>query len=335
MKSRLISKGDLAGFLDDLLETRQVYAPVEQGGLTGFESIREGSQVTLSNQNSHRPLKDIFFPCSETLFTYEGDEVTAVPVVDQQRVIVGVRPCDAKSLNLLDNVFDDPDCPDPYYVSRRRNTLLIGLACNHPLSTCFCAAVGGGPFSDADLDLLLTDLGHEYLVESVSEQGEALVANSGHFRPSTPGAEAEKAEIAAQAAEEVQGPQLTGIKEKLDTLYESPYWDELQEKCLACGACSYLCPTCHCFDIEDETVKGQGRRVRNWDTCQFSLFTLHASGHNPRPSGKERMRQRVMHKFRYFVENHGEVACVGCGRCVRECPVNQDVRVVIEEIMAI
>ena len=115
-------------------------------------------------------------------------------------------------------------------------------------------------------------------------------------------------------------------------MYDDPFWDELHLKCLGCGACTYLCPTCHCFDIVDEGNAVRGKRVRNWDTCQFALFTHHTSGHNPRQSGKERMRQRVMHKFNYFVENQGEIACVGCGRCVRNCPVNLDIRAVIEGI---
>ena len=182
------------------------------------------------------------------------------------------------------------------------------------------------------LDLLFTDLGDRYLVEAITERGEALVADSPYFREATTTDVNLKAEIAARAEQAVSGPSVEGVKEQLDGMYDDPFWDELHEKCLGCAVCTYLCPTCHCFDIVDEAVNAQGRRVRNWDSCQFPLFTLHASGHNPRPSGRERMRQRIMHKFRYFVENFGEVACVGCGRCVRECPVNMDLREVLNAI---
>jgi ferredoxin len=180
--------------------------------------------------------------------------------------------------------------------------------------------------------LLLTDLGDRYLVETITGRGEALIASSHLFRPATEADSTRKAEIAARAEEMISGPSVEEVKEKLDVVYEDPFWDELHQKCLGCGACTYLCPTCHCFDIVDEGDSVQGRRVRNWDTCQFALFTYHTSGHNPRPTGKERMRQRVMHKFGYFVENLNEIACVGCGRCVRDCPVNLDIRATIEAI---
>jgi len=140
-----------------------------------------------------------------------------------------------------------------------------------------------------------------------------------------------KAEIASQADQRVSGPSTEGLKENLDEMYDDPFWDELHLRCLGCGVCTYLCPTCHCFDIVDEGNGAAGQRLRNWDTCQFALFTHHTSGHNPRPTGRERMRQRVMHKFNYFVSNFGDIACVGCGRCVRECPVNLDIRAVIED----
>jgi ferredoxin len=182
------------------------------------------------------------------------------------------------------------------------------------------------------LDLLLTDLGDRYLLETVTERGEELVSGSTCLRQAAPEDVALKAEIAANAEQRVSGPDTEGIKALLDGMFENSFWDELHLKCLGCGICTYLCPTCHCFDIVDEGRNGHGQRVRNWDTCQLSLFTHHTSGHNPRPTGKERMRQRVMHKFNYFVSNFGDMACVGCGRCVRECPVNLDIRAVIDGV---
>ena len=327
-----IASPKIAAFLDDLLEAHRVFAPVKRDGLVSFEPINGGDEALLDFRNSKRAPKEIFFPCSETLFAYQEGEITDVPLPDERRVVFSLRPCDARSLILLDKVFDAPDYQDPYYVARRENTVVIGLGCNQPLSTCFCTALGGGPFAVDGLDLLFTDLGDRYLVEAITERGEALVAGSPHFRQATEADVNLKAEIAARAEQAVSGPSVEGVKEQLDGMYDDPFWDELHEKCLGCGVCTYLCPTCHCFDILDEAEGSRGRRVRIWDSCQFPLFTLHASGHNPRPSGKERMRQRVMHKFRYFVENFGEVACVGCGRCVRECPVNMDIREVLNAI---
>jgi ferredoxin len=122
------------------------------------------------------------------------------------------------------------------------------------------------------------------------------------------------------------------IKKFLDENFEHPFWDTLHKKCLACGTCTFMCPTCHCFDIQDEVKAEDGKRMRNWDSCMFPLFTKETSGHNPRPSQKERWRQRVMHKFRYFVDNFNAIACVGCGRCVMYCPVNMDIRKIVEDI---
>ena len=122
------------------------------------------------------------------------------------------------------------------------------------------------------------------------------------------------------------------IKKALDRDFDNPLWETIHEKCLGCGVCTFLCPTCHCFDILDEGDSTQGERIRIWDSCMFPLFTLHASGANPRPGGKERMRQRVMHKFSYFLDNHEQPSCTGCGRCIRFCPVNLDIREVLGAI---
>jgi ferredoxin len=276
-------------------------------------------------------------PRTETLFGYRDGKIVAEDLTQEHRIIFAQRPCDARAAALLDCVFNSQDVSpeDPYFAGRRRNTTMIGLACNNPLSTCFCTSVGGGPFSTEGLDQLWTDLGDRYLIEALTERGEALLADNTHVRQAGSEDLSQKAELVARAEAAVNGPDVTGIVEKLDGMYDSPFWGNVHLTCLGCGACTYLCPTCHCFDIQDEGDRRQGRRVRNWDTCQFSQFTLHASGHNPRTSGKERVRQRIMHKFNYYVENFGVIACVGCGRCVRECPVNLDIRAVLEGVQAV
>jgi sulfhydrogenase subunit beta (sulfur reductase) len=345
MSEKVIDKGAVNDFLDELIGAGQVFAPVLQDEILCLAPVERAEEVSAGVQtlvrlvNTRQAPKELFFPRSEVLFSYQEGRVVPVELSEERRFVFAIRPCDARSAVLLDNVFGADETPagetsaeDPYYMNRRRNTVLMGLACNQPMSTCFCTSVGGGPFSTDGLDLLWTDLGDRYLVEAVTERGEALIADSPHMRDAGNEDTRRKAEIAARAERVVSGPDVQGVKEKLDRMYDSAFWQDVHLKCLGCGACTYLCPTCHCFDIVDEGDRTQGRRVRNWDTCQFSLFTLHASGHNPRPSGKERMRQRVMHKFNYFVENFDAIACVGCGRCVRECPVNLDIRAVLNGI---
>jgi sulfhydrogenase subunit beta (sulfur reductase) len=325
--AKAISKDRIVSLIDELIGQYDVLAPVREDGVVRFDQITSGDQALLNFANAKLSPKDVFFPASEVMFSYEGTRVE-VPSLAAKRVLFGVRPCDARSFVLLEKVFSAPDYPDVYYLGKRENTYVVGMGCNRPLRTCFCTSVGGGPFNDEGLDVLLSDTGDKYLVEAVSDRGRELLARAdwGSAAESDLG---QKEQIVRQAearatsgavADFAELSQAEDLQEKLRLVYEDSLWDELSQKCLGCAVCAYVCPTCHCFDVVDEGMNDRGRRVRIWDCCQFPLFTLHASGHNPRPSGRERMRQRIMHKFRYFVENFGEIACVGCGRCIVNCP---------------
>jgi ferredoxin len=285
---------------------------------------------------TREPPKDVFFPQSEVLFSYEktedGLELRSTEAVERERVVWGIRPCDARALLVQDAVFDTPDARDVYFVNKRQKTTLVGIGCREPLSTCFCTAVGGGPFDKEGLDLFLTDIGEAYLAEALTEKGERLLKGS-EFRKATE-AQLKAAEQAEQAARErlPAAVDMQTIRQHLDTMVNHPFWDEVQATCLGCGVCTFLCPVCHCFDIVDEGTAACGQRVRNWDTCQYCIYSLEASGHNPRPSGRERVRQRLMHKFDYYLVNQGVIGCVGCGRCVQLCPVNLDIRRTLVEL---
>lgn len=338
MEEKVISKDEMIRFVDTLVRDYQVFAPTKEGSIVSFSEIDSGAQVFFGYTNSKRVPKEVFFPQSERMFEFHrGEEGMEVLEVSSQggRVLFGVRPCDARGFVLLDKVFDSSDYKDVYYVDKRSNTVVFGLACNRPLSTCFCTSVGGAPFDKLGVDVFLTDLGDEYLVEVITEKGKALIERYDRFEDATVSRLELRDKLSRISEAAVKSKvNVEGIKEKLDGMFDDPFWDQLHLKCLGCALCTYLCSTCHCFDILDETVNSKGERVRNWDSCMFPLFTLQASGHNPRPSGKERMRQRIMHKFNYFVENYGEIACVGCGRCVINCPVNMDVRKVVNSLAA-
>ena len=205
----------------------------------------------------------------------------------------------------------------------------MGVGCSTPCSTCFCTSVGGGPFDEAGLDILLTDAGDAFLAKVLTKKGKELVGSVNTFDP----AEEKLIQRGMAIEEEAEGK----IVSKVDTsrlagmdtlaLHSADFWEKVQFACINCGVCTYLCPTCWCFDIQDETQGRAGCRIRNWDSCMFPLFTLHASGHNPRGRKVRRVRQRFMHKLKYFVDVYQMgVACVGCGRCVQHCPVNIDIR---------
>jgi len=332
-----VPKQQVAGLLTALLDQYQVIAPVEEEGLVTFGRLGSPEEAVLDYRNARVSPKGLLFPQAEVLLTYnlasERAELQEAPQQQERQVVFGIRPCDARSFVLLDRVFEGNAWHDGYYLSRRRNTTVVALACPRPGLACFCASVGGGPFSTEGSDLLLTDLGQEYLLEVVTDKGAALTEAWSEYGEAGEDSLRRKAELQQGAEAALAGRvEIDGIDRRLKGMWDDVFWERLHEKCLGCGVCTYLCPTCHCFDIVDEGSDRQGQRLRLWDSCMFPLFTRQASGHNPRPTGKERWRQRLMHKFCYSVDSYGEVGCVGCGRCVVNCPVNLDLRHVLNEI---
>ena len=333
--ARTIDKSKITELLEAMAKKYRLFAPVEKDNITAFTEIDNAKDITLDFYNTKEPPKKIFLPQTETLFCYSKGQQHEVPAEadKRQRVIVGIRPCDAKALTLLDNVFDADDYKDPYYIEKRKNTVIFSLACNRPQKSCFCTSFGIGPYAKQGCDVLMVDLGEKYLLETITEKGQKLLETLKGLADAEDEDLAQAQQAAVGARDKVHRHLDTdGLAEKLDDMWDHSVWERLHERCLGCGVCTYLCPTCHCFDIADEAVGYDGRRVRNWDSCMFGAFTLEASGHNPRPGGKERMRQRIMHKFNYFVKNFGDCACVGCGRCMRNCPVNADIVGMIETI---
>ncbi|MHB8766684.1 MAG: 4Fe-4S dicluster domain-containing protein [Deferrisomatales bacterium] len=342
MEKRLLKKDALAGVVKRLAAARRVLGPTRDGDNVVFGPLEPGREPELGFRNTRNAPKNALFPHTETLVRYTrtplGVEATGQGDAAAETVLL-VRPCDAQSFLLLDRVFDQPGCRDPYYVGHREHSAVIALACSQPAyGACFCTSVGGEPVpaAPAGVDVLVTDLGDEYLAEFLTAKGEALLP---FFEGAAPaGADAggrkERVAEAARAAIRSQVP-AREVKPILEKNFDHPFWAGLHGKCLACGTCTYLCPTCHCFDISDEAKGDDGVRLRSWDSCMFPLFTKEASGHNPRSSQKERWRQRVMHKFRYIPENFDLVGCVGCGRCVLNCPVNLDIRKIVQDVAKI
>ena len=181
---------------------------------------------------------------------------------------------------------------------------------------------------------MVYDLKDRYVLRTITKSGEDILHNTDvPLNPASEKDVVDKKQMIADAR--ILLTHVFSDKDLNGQLgdFDASVWHDIHRKCLGCGVCTYFCPTCHCFDITDEAEGLQGRRIRTWDSCMYPLFTMHASGHNPRPTRKERMRQRIMHKFVYSMEQYGKRFCVGCGRCVINCPVNLDLRFVIKEIM--
>lgn len=295
-------------------------APVQvKPGLIQYARVSEAGEVLLGGFiRPANSIKEFFFPRHEKLYDYRvgsnGIELIDAEIPETPQVILGARPCDAAALPILDHIFNW-DYRDEFYFRRREAATIVSLACARHDDSCFCTSVGLGPANEKGSDAMLLDLGGgEYEVRSITDKGRALFAGA--------------LEESQKTAPESAGPPVRFEKPVVE--FDSPVYAERTLACLGCGACAYTCPTCHCFDIADRGDARRGSRVKNWDSCQFALFTLHASGHNPRATQAERQRQRIYHKFRVYPDKFDEILCTGCGNCARNCPAGLGVLSVLE-----
>jgi sulfhydrogenase subunit beta (sulfur reductase) len=339
MIQKILMKNEIGKFYIELAEDYNIFAPVNEKGSIVFKKILNSEDIVLDYFNSKVPPKEILFPKTEVLFNYTIDgkdiKIEDRDDLNEKNIIFGIRPCDAHGFMLLENFFGFGAVKDEIFLKKRKNTLLIGIGCNVPKSTCFCTSVEGHPFKKDDLDIFLVDLGEKFLLETINNNGESLVKKLTWLTDPKKGDIQQAKELSKKAEESFETKlDLSKIDKILDPNFNHPIWEEISEICIGCGTCSYLCPTCSCFDVIDETdqYSNRGRRIRIWDTCQSCLYTQHTSGHNPRGSCIERCRNRIMHKFSYYPENYNTLGCVGCGRCVQLCPVNNDLRTIINKI---
>ena len=339
---KILSKKSFSQWVKTL-QSYRIYAPSKDNDIWIYQLVHKPEEINLDFPVTALAPKAIIFPQREVFLEFrqigeDAPEVKEVLPEEEPTIVFGVRPCDAKAVTLMDKVFGG-DFEDLYYWKRRNQTTLVGLACNIPPSpNCFCLSVEGSPHSKEGLDVLMTDLGDKYYTESLSKKGDEIL-NLGKSLFTQPKAEdnKNKEKIHADAEKQIKRhiKDLKKIPPKLKGMWSSPFWDEEAMSCLRCGICTYMCPTCHCFDINDELQSSsplKGKRIRTWDTCQFPDFTMHSSGHNPRPDKASRLRQRIMHKFQYFIENYQNYQCTGCGRCISNCPVGIDIIDVLDKV---
>jgi ferredoxin len=330
---RAIDKKDVGKLIAAMRKHGRVRGPVagDDGAVLAELSAKSGP--CLDYGNFKLPPKREFFPQCETIAVYDANGTVASPIDDENTVLFGIRPCDARSFRHLDRVFSDSQYTDPYFRKRRDNTLVISLACIEPAETCFCSSTGGGPADGTGSDAVVHDTGPSLLFEAFSPKGEAfLKKHSPLFREPTTKELVKRSRQETHARDHLRHIGVSDVPAALKKEIGSAVWDGIAETCLGCGACTYLCPTCHCFDLIDEPLRNGGRKLRVHDACMFASFTREASGHNPRAKKGERMRQRVMHKFSYAPDNFKEIFCVGCGRCIAHCPSNIDIRETIARV---
>ena len=336
MTEKTIARKDLDKLLDRLAAEGTVYVPAaDEAGEVSLTEASHAAAVVLDYRNFRLSPKAFFLPQTQTLLRFKDGKVEEPDRPDQQTsFLFGVRPCDANAMLVLDKVFLGGD-DDPYYSSLRDKTVVIAMACTKPMSSCFCTSVGSGPGDPTGADVLAVPLETNLLLRAQSPKGEEMLSSVADLlADATPDAVKQAEKCISAAAERMETVNVNGSAERLRDNYDTPIWETVSRACIECGTCSYLCPTCHCFDITDEVRGDKGRRVRTWDCCAYPLFTLHASGHNPRPTPRERWRQRIMHKFRYAVESYDRLFCVGCGRCIRNCPVSLDLRTALKQVGA-
>ncbi|GFP31840.1 hypothetical protein HKBW3S42_00146 [Candidatus Hakubella thermalkaliphila] len=340
MTLKFLPSERLQDLLEELSRNRKLIVPARSEAMILFQDFGEDVHLDLANL-SRLSAKEAAFPQTETLlsFGYEKETESSEPnkvalrceVKEKETIAFGLRPCDARAHLLLDKVYLDDRYPDPYYGARRKNITLISLTCTHPQKTCFCTSVGGSPSDREGSDILLTEIEGGFLAEGVTEKGENILALD-LFQNSTKEKEEQAEAVKKRAAESLTlALDLNGIEKRLMDNFENELWSELSAPCLNCGICTYVCPTCYCFNITDEQRGLCGQRIRTWDSCMYPLFTLETSGHNPRSLKLQRFRQRFNHKFSYYPSLYGEFLCVGCGRCILSCPVGIDIREVLKE----
>lgn len=337
--AKFLAEERLPEWLAALGQNGKVTVPCREGEAVVFRPLAAaGGSITLANSTASP--KGVIFPACQELFRFEqtkdpeNPEHTTLklfPNYDAEPTIVfGARPCGARGFSIFDRVYQGEKNPDPYYRAARENTLFITLTCDNPDNTCFCHWVGGGPDDSTGSDVLMTSVEGGYVLEAVSERGKALLESP---ILSDAGDKSKEAETAKDRGRKKLGevPDISKAAESLLAVFEDMgFWEEISAKCLSCGVCTYLCPTCYCFTLTDESNGLSGKRLRSWDNCMSYQFCLEASGHNPRPTKAHRLRNRVGHKFSYYPSLHeGLIACCGCGRCIRSCPVSVDIRQIV------
>lgn len=325
-----ISMENIYSLFDEISKSQKLYIPTDKGDIAEFAQYEDG--VTLTEKyNTNSSAKGFFFPQTENLYDIKMNgkklEIKDTRSELEDFVVFGVRGCDARAFDILDRVFlVDPI--DTYYKNRREHGVIISLACNRPEETCFCSAFGIDA-SEPQGDVVAWQFGDEMYFQAKTEKGESLLNSLDGVLEDGDENIVEQTKNAIKTTMSrlpLSSVSFEGMKkQELLEHFNNPKWAQLSEACLGCGGCTFVCPTCQCYDIREFDTGNGVKKFRCWDSCMYSDFTKMAHG-NPRTSQLERFRQRFMHKLVYFPDNNdGIFGCVGCGRCLAKCPISMNI----------
>ncbi|MFH1878005.1 MAG: 4Fe-4S dicluster domain-containing protein [Candidatus Omnitrophota bacterium] len=326
MRYAKLKKDSLGDFITFLKNGYRVVGPVKKENLFVFADIKDASEMSLEYIPTILPLKKYFFPQHEELGSFNMGEVKMkeTSVTMEPTVIFGAHTCDIDGLECLDAVFfDDP--VDVYYKKRKKSIFVIGYECLFPCDEYATCVTMDTHIPRAGYDIMLTDAGDSYILHINSSEGDALLAGAEFIDE----LDAEKAKMELNkirarktgAFETRLKPGFRDFPGLFGKSYDSKVWEDVGKRCVSCGNCTAVCPTCYCFDIYDEVTLDvtEGKRMRTWDSCQLEEFASVAGGENFREQRSSRQRHRYYRKFLYPFEKHNKFFCTGCGRCSRAC----------------
>jgi NAD(P)H-flavin reductase/formate hydrogenlyase subunit 6/NADH:ubiquinone oxidoreductase subunit I len=322
-KLLVLGKADLKSLVAGLAGEMEIIGVRARHGRYVYDRIGDADELCLDYDVTVLPPTRYLLPAKESLLKYKVGGGQAEPVTeDTPRALIGVHPYDVKAMELLDDVFTSVN-PDPNYIARRQNTVIIAVDVLNPSPRSFAPSMGTSQ-AETGFDLLLTDIGNSYVVTVGSQKGAELLAKYARVREPTGDELARQRAVRDAAAAKFQ-LSLDVPREKLPKLleesYDDPYWESRSSTCLSCGSCVMVCPTCFCFDVKDEVALNlrEGERLRQWDGCMLVDFAKVATGENFRHDRAGRFRHRIFRKGKYVIERYGRVGCVGCGRCAIAC----------------
>jgi sulfhydrogenase subunit beta (sulfur reductase) len=335
---KTLAKKDLVEVLRGWSDEFTIFAPVKRIQGDCILGDFDENAFTLDYGKPSLPPKSEFFPQSEVILEVKNGNYREVTSHDR-RLLFGIRSCDLMGIRQSSS-FMTRDTADPYYESRSGEAITVVMACPGPQNeTCFCTTAKSGPFVEREFDLQFFDSVDEFIVEAGSKKGERLITGSLFADADESEVKAKVEKFKMKASESIQN--VPNVKEAMNRLADGvvgdEVWDYFGRKCIICGGCAYVCPTCTCFNVFDRvSTPGEGLRVRSWDTCLFGGFTKEASGHNPRGTQALRLKRRHEHKLLYYNDadiQDGLCGCVGCGRCSDFCPVNIGTLEVVKAIV--